>query len=170
MTTCLVWLPFFLCPESNFFESHEHFIVLNGKGFKTDLWDAILIFLMWLKSYAWYFAVCFRCCRFLGSFGILNQLEKASKMCRFILDCEPPPTQKKWHKEDEQEWNRNYEKTKDHKHFKTVGRKGDHGRPHTFLFALNILEIQGHLMLTWATKNSMKLSQLATHPQRPRGS
>ena len=50
--------------------------------------------------------------------------------------------QKKRHKEDEQESNRNYVKTKDHKHFKTVGRKGDNGRPRTFLFVLNILEIQ----------------------------
>ena len=50
--------------------------------------------------------------------------------------------QKKRHKEDEQESIRNYVKTKDHKHFKTVGRKGDNGRPRTFLFVLNILEIQ----------------------------
>ena len=50
MTICLVGVPFFLFPESNFFESNEHFIVLNGKGlnpkqFITDLCDAILIFL-----------------------------------------------------------------------------------------------------------------------------
>ena len=31
VTSCLVGLPFFLCPESNFFESYEHFIVLNRK-------------------------------------------------------------------------------------------------------------------------------------------
>ena len=41
MTICLVGVPFFLFPESNFFESYEHFIVLNGKGlnpkqFRTD--------------------------------------------------------------------------------------------------------------------------------------
>ena len=83
-------------------------------------------------------------------------------MCRFKSHCEQPPTQKKRHKEDAQESNRNYEKTKDHEHFKTVGRKGDHGRPRTFLFALIILEIQGHLMFTWATKNSRKLGRLAT--------
>ena len=31
MTSCLVRLPFFLCAESNFSESYEHFIVLNRK-------------------------------------------------------------------------------------------------------------------------------------------
>ena len=45
MTGCFVGLPFFLVPESNFSESYEHFIVLNGKGlnpkqFWTDPWDA----------------------------------------------------------------------------------------------------------------------------------
>ena len=37
MTSCLVGLPFFLFPESNFFESHEHFVALNGKGLNPKL-------------------------------------------------------------------------------------------------------------------------------------
>ena len=37
MTSCLVGLPFFLFPESNFFESHEHFVVLNEKGLNLKL-------------------------------------------------------------------------------------------------------------------------------------
>ena len=56
----------------------------------------------------------------LGVPWILNQREKTSKLCKLISDCEPPPTQKKWHEEDEQESNRNSEKTKDHEHFKTL--------------------------------------------------
>ena len=32
MTSCLVGLPFSLCPASNFSKSYQHFIVLNGKG------------------------------------------------------------------------------------------------------------------------------------------
>ena len=56
MTGCFVGVPFFLFPESNFSESYENFVVLNGKGlnpkqFWTDPWDAILIFLTWLKNY-----------------------------------------------------------------------------------------------------------------------
>ena len=57
-------------------------------------------------------------------------------------------------------------KTKDHEHFKTFGRKARETKAQNlsegaFLFPLNILEIQGHLMLTWATKNSRKLARLA---------
>ena len=63
-------------------------------------------------------------------------------MCRFKSHCEQPPTQKKRYKEDAQESNRNYEKTKDHEHFKTVGRKGDHGRPRTFLLALQSKQVK----------------------------
>ena len=56
--------------------------------------------------------------------GILNQLEKTGKMWGFLSDCELPPTKKKTrHKEDGQESNRSYKNTKDHKHFKRVGRK-----------------------------------------------
>ena len=56
---------------------------------------------------------------------------------------------------------------KDHEHFKTVGRKAWETKAQNLLkahfsFLLNILEIQGHLMLTWATNNSRKLAQLAT--------
>ena len=32
MTGCFVGVPFFLFPESNFSESYENFVVLNGKG------------------------------------------------------------------------------------------------------------------------------------------
>ena len=60
----------------------------------------------------------------MNSFGILNQLEKTGKVWGFLSDCELPPTKKKTrHKEDGQESNRSYKNTKDHKHFKRVGRK-----------------------------------------------
>ena len=59
-----------------------------------------------------------------NSFG--NQLEKTGKMRKCLSKCESPHIKIIPDKEDAQESNSSYEK-KDHKHFKTVRQKGDHG-------------------------------------------